>query len=90
MIIPNACFTGTAGTGFDAIKSNAANFGNASPRRFAYHYNLWTHRQTTGDGGSSGVRPASRKRLSGDFFGNWNVGRAISTVTDWPTRWWAR
>ncbi len=73
MIIPNACFTGTAGTGFDAIKSNAANFGNASPRRFAYHYNLWTHRQTTGDGGSSGCG-----ELPGNDFqvtlGNWNVG----------------
>ncbi len=73
MIIPNACFTGTAGTGFDAIKSNAANFGNDTPRRFAYHYNLWTHRQTTGDLGSSGCG-----ELPGNDFqvtlGAWNIG----------------
>jgi uncharacterized repeat protein (TIGR01451 family) len=46
LIIPNACFTGAAGTGFDAIKSDPANFGPANPRRFTHHYMLWTHRQT--------------------------------------------
>lgn len=74
LIIPNACFTGTAGTGFDAIKSDTANFGDDTPRRFAYHYNLWTHRQTTGDNGSSGCG-----ELPGNDFqvslGAWNIGQ---------------
>ena len=52
LIIPGACFAGTKGTGFDAVKNNATNFN--TNRRFAYHYNLWTHRQTSGDKGSSG------------------------------------
>jgi uncharacterized repeat protein (TIGR01451 family) len=71
--IPNACFTGTAGTQFDAVKNDTANFGPDNPRRFAYHYNLWTHRQTSGDGGSSGCA-----ELPGNDFqvslGAWNVG----------------
>ena len=54
LIIPNACFTGTAGTGFDAVKADPANFGPNNPRRFAYHYGLFTHRQATNDLGSSG------------------------------------
>jgi len=74
LIIPNACFSGTAGTGFDAIKANAANFGPDNPRRFAYHYNLWTHRQATSDGGSSGCG-----ELPGNDFqvslGAWNLGQ---------------
>jgi uncharacterized repeat protein (TIGR01451 family) len=71
--IPNACFTGTAGTEFDAVKADPANFGPDSPRRFAYHYNLWTHRQTSGDSGSSGCA-----ELPGNDFqvslGAWNLG----------------
>ena len=54
VIIPNACFTGTAGTGFDAIKAVPANFGPNNPRRFAYHYAIFSHRQATTDNGSSG------------------------------------
>ncbi len=71
--IPNACFTGTAGTEFDAVKADPANFGPDNPRRFAYHYNLWTHRQTSGDCGSSGCA-----ELPGNDFqvslGAWNLG----------------
>ena len=48
VVIPNACFTAPACTGFDAIKNDPANFGPANPRRFTHHYMLWTHRQTTG------------------------------------------
>jgi uncharacterized repeat protein (TIGR01451 family) len=53
LVIPNACFTAAAGTGFDAIKNDPANFGPANPRRFTHHYMLWTHQQVTG-GTSSG------------------------------------
>jgi uncharacterized repeat protein (TIGR01451 family) len=54
LVIPNACFGAAAGTGFDAVKNDAANFGPNNPRRFAYHYALFTHRQTSTDQGSSG------------------------------------
>ncbi len=79
LVIPNACFTAAAGTGFDAVKSNTANFGPNNPRRFAYHYALFTHRQTSGDGGSSGCG-----ELPGNDFqvslGNW-TGQ-VGTVMD--------
>jgi len=45
LFIPNACFTGAAGSGFDAVKADANNFGPNNARRFAYHYGLFTHRQ---------------------------------------------
>ena len=46
--MPNACYTAAAGTGFDAVKDDAANFGPTNPRRFTHHYMLWTHQQVAG------------------------------------------
>ncbi|HEY6946229.1 MAG TPA: DUF4114 domain-containing protein, partial [Candidatus Acidoferrum sp.] len=44
--ITGLCVPGGAGIGsFDAVKADPANFGPDNPRRFAYHYVLFTHRQ---------------------------------------------
>ena len=79
LVIPNACFTAAAGTGFDAVKNDVANFGPSNPRRFAYHYGLFTHRQTSGDGGSSGCA-----ELPGNDFqvslGSWSS--QVGTIMD--------
>ncbi len=72
--ITNLCFPGGAGVGsFDAVKADPANFGPDNPRRFAYHYSLWTHQQlsTTTSSGCA--------ELPGNDFqvalGGWNVGQ---------------
>ncbi|HJR80784.1 MAG TPA: DUF4114 domain-containing protein [Anaerolineales bacterium] len=45
--IPGLCFAGGAGIGnFDTVKADPANFGPNNPRRFVYHYALFTHLQT--------------------------------------------
>src|SRR5689334_22291027 len=45
--IPNLCFAPRAGVGnFDTVKADPANFGPNNPRRFAFHYALFTHLQT--------------------------------------------
>jgi uncharacterized repeat protein (TIGR01451 family) len=44
LAIPNLCVPGDA-INFNTVKANPANFGPTNPRRFAYHYNLFTHRQ---------------------------------------------
>lgn len=42
-------FNGGAGVGdFDDVKNDVANFGSSSPRRFAYHYALFTHNEAAG------------------------------------------
>jgi hypothetical protein len=44
--IPGLCFAGGAGIGnFDTVKADPANFGPTNPRRFAFHYVLFTHMQ---------------------------------------------
>ncbi len=44
--IPGLCFAGGAGIGnFDTVKAVPANFGPNNPRRFAFHYSLFTHQQ---------------------------------------------
>ena len=45
--IPNLCFAPRAGVGnFDTVKADPANFGPNNPRRFAFHYAMFTHLQT--------------------------------------------
>ncbi len=45
--IPGLCKSGGAGIGnFDTVKADPANFGPNNPRRFVYHYALFTHLQT--------------------------------------------
>src|SRR5262249_14670461 len=47
--IPGLCFPAGQGIGsFDAVKADPANFGPMNPRRFAFHYALFTHQQTPG------------------------------------------
>jgi uncharacterized repeat protein (TIGR01451 family) len=70
LVIPNACFTAAAGTGFDAIKNDPANFGPANPRRFTHHYMLWTHQQVAGNTWSGCAElPGNDIQVS---FGAWN------------------
>lgn len=71
--IPNLCFTPAAGDGsFDAVKADPANFGPANPRRFAYHYGLFTHRQAAGSTVSGcGELPGNDFQVS---LGGWNAG----------------
>ena len=46
--INGLCFAGGPGIGsFDAVKANPANFGPNNPRRFAFHYSLFTHQQVS-------------------------------------------
>jgi hypothetical protein len=71
--IPGLCFDGSPGIGnFDTVKADPANFGPANPRRFAYHYALFTHRQAV-DSTISGCA-----ELPGNDFqvslGGWNPG----------------
>ena len=71
--IPNLCFTPAAGDGnFDTVKGAAANFGPTNPRRFAYHYGLFTHRQAAGSTVSGcGELPGNDFQVS---LGGWNAG----------------
>jgi uncharacterized repeat protein (TIGR01451 family) len=59
--IPGGCFQGGAGIGdFDAVKRDPANFGPNNPRRFAFHYSLFTHLQI----------PTNTSTGCGEFPGN--------------------
>lgn len=73
LVIPNACFTATAGTQFDAVKN--ANFDAA--RRYVFHYALFTHRQTaTSTSSGCGELPGNDFQVS---FGAWNYFCAAGT-----------
>ena len=71
--INGLCFAGGAGIGsFDAVKADPANFGPDNPRRFAYHYSLWTHQQV-----STSTSSGCAELPGNDFqvaLGGWNVG----------------
>lgn len=71
--IPGLCFPGGAGIGsFDAVKADPANFGPNNPRRFAYHYALFTHQQI-----STSTSSGCAELPGNDFqvaLGGWNVG----------------
>lgn len=71
--IPGLCFAGGTGIGsFDAVKADPANFGPNNPRRFAYHYVLFTHQQlsTTTSSGCAEL-PGNDLQVA---LGGWNVG----------------
>lgn len=79
--IPGLCFNGGSGIGnFDTVKADTANFGPDNPRRFAFHYNLWTHQQVT-TSTSSGCA-----ELPGNDFqvalGGWNTSGAADRDGD--------
>lgn len=64
--IPGLCFAGGAGIGnFDTVKSDPANFGPNNPRRFAFHYSLFTHIQT-----NDTTNPFQTSSGCGEFPGN--------------------
>ncbi|HKN84366.1 MAG TPA: DUF4114 domain-containing protein [Pyrinomonadaceae bacterium] len=64
--IPGLCFPAGAGIGsFDAVKANPANFGPNNPRRFAFHYSLFTHLQT-----NDTTNPNQTSSGCGEFPGN--------------------
>ncbi len=44
LAIPGSCFAGGT-VNFDTVKEDPDNFGPENPRRFAYHYALFTHLQ---------------------------------------------
>lgn len=70
LIIPGACFSGSPAVNFDTIKSDPANFGDTSPRRFAYHYQLWTHGQQSSCSWSGCAElPGNDSQIS---LGGWN------------------
>jgi uncharacterized repeat protein (TIGR01451 family) len=71
--INGLCFGGGTGIGsFDAVKADPANFGPNNPRRFAYHYSLWTHQQvSTSTASGCGELPGNDFQVS---LGGWNVG----------------
>ncbi len=71
--INGLCFAGGAGIGsFDAVKADPANFGPNNPRRFAYHYSLWTHQQlSTSTSSGCGELPGNDFQVA---LGGWNVG----------------
>ncbi|HKP57467.1 MAG TPA: DUF4114 domain-containing protein [Polyangiales bacterium] len=75
--INGLCFAGGAGIGsFDTVKADPANFGPNNPRRFAYHYSLWSHQQLANDTTSGCAElPGNDVQVS---LGGWNVG----AVTD--------
>ena len=72
--INGLCFAGGSGIGsFDAIKADPANFGPTNPRRFAYHYTLFTHQQvSTSTSSGCGEFPGNDFQVA---LGGWNVGR---------------
>ena len=48
--LPGMCFSAASGAlTFDAVKADPAYFGPNNPRRYAYHYVLFTHQQVTSD-----------------------------------------
>ena len=56
---------------FDAVKSDPANFGPTNPRRFAYHYALFTHRLgATVTNSGCGELPGNDFEVS---LGEWNT-----------------
>jgi uncharacterized repeat protein (TIGR01451 family) len=65
------CVPDGPGGDFDTVKADPANFGANSPRRFAYHYALFIHRQ------SPTSTPSGCAEVGGnDFlvsFGGWNT-----------------
>jgi len=64
--IPGLCFAGGAGIGnFDTVKADPANFGPNNPRRFAFHYSLFTHIQT-----NDTTNPFQTSSGCGEFPGN--------------------
>ena len=71
--IPGLCFAGGPGIGnFDTVKADPANFGPNNPRRFAYHYSLWTHQQV-----STSTSSGCAELPGNDFqvaLGGWNAG----------------
>ncbi len=71
--INGLCFAGGAGIGsFDAVKADPANFGPNNPRRYAYHYSLWTHQQlSTTTSSGCGEFPGNDFQVA---LGGWNVG----------------
>lgn len=71
--IPGLCFAAGAGIGnFDTVKADPANFGPNNPRRFAYRYSLWTHRQVaTSTSSGCGELPGNDFQVA---LGGWNVG----------------
>lgn len=78
LIIPNACFAGAAGTGFDAVKADPANFGPDNPRRFTHRYMLWTHQQVAGETWSGCAElPGNDSQVS---LGGWNY-RCVGGTT---------
>lgn len=62
---------GTTDAAFNAVKADPANFGPTNPRRFAYHYALFAHRQSaTTSSSGCGEQPGN------DFLvtlGEWNT-----------------
>lgn len=76
---PNGCFSDAPGIGsFDAVKADPANFGPANPRRFAYHYALFTHQQTpTSTSSGCGELPGNDFQVA---LGGWNAN--VGTVQD--------
>ncbi len=72
--IPGLCFSGGAGIGnFDTVKAAPANFGPNNPRRFAFRYSQWTHRQvTTSTSSGCGELPGNDFQVS---LGGWNAGQ---------------
>jgi hypothetical protein len=71
MNIPGLCFNGGAGIGdFDAIKADPAFFGPTNPRRYAYRYTIFSHRQAAGSTVSGcGELPGNDFQVS---LGGWN------------------
>jgi uncharacterized repeat protein (TIGR01451 family) len=70
--IPNLCFAPGAGIGnFDTVKADPANFGPNNPRRFAFHYALFTHLQiSTSTSSGCGELPGNDFQVSmGGFAG---------------------
>jgi hypothetical protein len=67
---------------FDAVKADTANFGPTNPRRFAFHYALFTHREGPDTTSGRGERPGN------DFYvslGEWNticLGAGPNNVLD--------
>jgi len=69
--IPGLCFSSATGAGnFDDVKADPTYFGTNNPRRFAYHYALFTHRQWFGDAHSGcSELPGNDFQIS---MGGWN------------------
>src|SRR5882724_9589605 len=71
--VPGLCFAGGARIGnFDAVKADPTNFGPNNPRRFAFHYSLFTHQQvSTSTSSGCGEFPGNDFQVSmGGFAGS--------------------